>query len=131
MEASHVTNSLIKELSFRAKRQNIISSNIANIDTPNYKTKDIKFEDVLENSRNLTLKKTNSMHISVDKLPQEKISIYEVEGLESQNDGNNVDIDEQMSEMSKNNLLFRALKSSLQKDSRLLRTAIDSASKTN
>jgi flagellar basal-body rod protein FlgB len=43
MQPSTVTDQLFKNLSYRADRQNIISSNIANRDTPGYKTKDVAF----------------------------------------------------------------------------------------
>ena len=36
-------------MNFRGERQKVISSNIANINTPNYKTKDLVFEDELNN----------------------------------------------------------------------------------
>lgn len=43
MKPSSVTQELYQNLSYRADRQNIISSNIANRDTPGYKTKDLAF----------------------------------------------------------------------------------------
>ena len=132
MEASRVTNSLIKQLSFRAQKQKVISSNIANIDTPNYKTKDLTFQKAMENSKNqLKLTSTNKMHIIPNSNIKDKVIQYEVKGLQEQNDGNNVNLEQQMSEQSKNNLLFRAITSSLKKDSRFLKMSIDSASKTN
>ena len=132
MEASRVTNSLIKQLSFRAQKQKVISSNIANIDTPNYKTKDLTFQKAMENSKNqLKLTSTNKMHIIPNSNIKDRVIQYEVKGLQEQNDGNNVNLEQQMSEQSKNNLLFRAITSSLKKDSRFLKMSIDSASKTN
>lgn len=35
MEASNITNKLFDQLNFRGERQKVISSNIANINTPN------------------------------------------------------------------------------------------------
>ena len=64
MEASSVTNKLFEQLNFRGERQKVISSNIANINTPNYKTKDLVFQDELEKSTiNLKMAQTNSRHI--------------------------------------------------------------------
>lgn len=63
MEASSVTNTLFAHLNFRGERQKVISSNIANINTPGYKTKELVFEDELNNSINknsLQMKITNS-----------------------------------------------------------------------
>ena len=51
----------------RAKRSAILSSNLANSDTPDYKAKDIDFKSVLRNASNRqstgTMKTTNSKHI--------------------------------------------------------------------
>jgi flagellar basal-body rod protein FlgB len=41
MEASKVTGNLFEQLNFRGEKQKVISSNIANVNTPNYKTKDL------------------------------------------------------------------------------------------
>jgi len=133
MEPSSVTGLLFQQLSFRAEKEKVISSNIANIDTPDYKTKELRFEDQLnkaDNEYKLKLAKTHSNHISFqDNEKQSNIKIYEVEGLKEQNDGNNVNLDTQMSEMSKNSIMFSALQSSIKKDSVWFKSVIDASSK--
>ena len=56
---------LERSLDLRAERHNIILSNIANIDTPNYKAKDIVFESELKKSMesNASLQTTQVNHI--------------------------------------------------------------------
>lgn len=134
MKASSVTDLLFNHLSFRSDRQKVISSNIANINTPNYKTKDLVFESELkkaEQTRDLKLATTNSMHMNsfqaVNKPAEPRL--INVKGLEEQNDGNNVNLDTQMSEMSKNKIIFDALQSSIKKDSRLMRSVVEASSK--
>jgi len=56
MEASNITSTLFNNLNFRAQRQNVISSNIANINTPDYKTKDVTFENELKKSSTTNFK---------------------------------------------------------------------------
>lgn len=135
MKASGVTELLFNQLSFRGDRQNVISSNIANINTPNYKTKELVFEHELkkmEESKDLELFSTNANHISSSGFQQAVSStpkLMEVEGLEEQNDGNNVNLDTQMSEMAKNKVIFDALQSAITKDSRLFRSVIESSQK--
>ncbi len=135
MKASSVTDLLFNQLSFRGDRQNVISSNIANIDTPNYKTKELVFEKELkkvQDDSDLKLSTTNGKHISNFGEIEEKSSdsrIVDVEGLEEQNDGNNVNLDQQMSEMSKNKVIFDAIQASITKDSRLFRSVIDASAK--
>lgn len=133
MDASSVTGTLFSQLNFRGERQKVISGNIANINTPNYKTKDLVFEDELNKVKvpMLELSKTNSNHLNsiVDNNALQNPKLTQVKGLEEQNDGNNVNLDSQMSEMSKNKVLFDAIQSSIKKDSRLFRSVIESSAK--
>ena len=134
MQASNVTELLYNQLSFRGDRQNVISSNIANVNTPGYKTKDLVFENEINKAnkgKDLSLYTTNSKHMS-DFEPINKNNdprLIEVKGLKEQNDGNNVSMDKQMSEMSKNKIMFDALQSSIKKDSRLFKSVIESSQK--
>lgn len=131
MEASSVTNKLFEQLNFRGERQKVISSNIANINTPNYKTKDLVFQDELEKSTlNLKMAQTNSRHIqNVDFSNKINPSVVDVKGLQEQNDGNNVNLDSQMSELSKNKVIFDAIQSSIKRDSKLFRSVVESSAK--
>lgn len=135
MEASGVTNLLFKHLSFRSDRQNVISSNIANVNTPGYKTKDLVFENELSkinSKKDLPLNITNIKHInpSLDDINRlNEPTLVKVKGLKEQNDGNNVSMDSQMSEMSKNKIIFDAIQTSIKKDSTLFRSVIESSQK--
>jgi len=135
MEASNISSLLFNQLSFRGDRQNIISSNIANVNTPGYKTKDLVFEhelDTLNKERDLQLKITNPKHISPSYNDIDRINepnLIEVKGLKEQNDGNNVSMDTQMSEMSKNKILFDAIQSSIKKDSSFFKAIVESSAK--
>jgi flagellar basal-body rod protein FlgB len=121
MKASSVSDLLYQQLNFRAEKQKVIADNIANINTPNYKTKDMSFENVLQRTQknnDLQLKITNTKHISSfqSNTPKSRVNIFEVKGLEEQNDGNNVKLDVQIGEMSKNSILFDGIKKSVKKD---------------
>jgi len=133
MKPSNVTELLFDQLNFRGERQKVISSNIANIDTPDFKTKELHFNDALEKSNKeyqLPLAITHNNHMDIAKNnDQNNFEIYEVENLVEQNDGNNVNLDTQMSEMSKNSMMFTAVQNSIKKDSAWFKTMIDSSSK--
>ena len=133
MEASSISNKLFEQLNYRGEKQKVISSNIANINTPAYKTKDLVFENELNNKldNTLTMQVTSSKHMSSigSNLSNANPKLVEVKGLEQQNDGNNVNLDTQMSEMSKNKILFDAIQSSIKRDSRLFRSVIESSAK--
>ncbi len=133
MEASSVTNKLFEQLNFRGERQKVISSNIANINTPSYKTKELVFQEELDKKtlNSLQMKQTNFRHLpTVDTLSNySNPKLVQVKGLEEQNDGNNVNLDSQMSEISKNKIMFDAIQSSIKRDSKLFRSVIESSAK--
>ena len=133
MESSSISNKLFEQLNYRGEKQKVISSNIANINTPAYKTKDLVFENELNNKldNTLTMQVTSSKHMSSigSNLSNANPKLVEVKGLEQQNDGNNVNLDTKMSEMSKNKILFDAIQSSIKRDSRLFRSVIESSAK--
>ena len=132
MNASEVTGLLFDQLNFRGERQKVLSSNIANINTPGYKTQDLVFDHELKKaSKDLPLATTHKDHISheIDEAKKVNPRLVKVDNLEEQNDGNNVNLDQQMSEMSKNTVIFDALQSSIKKDSRLFRSVIEASQK--
>ena len=77
------------------------------------------------------MSQTNSKHMkNID--PTSNLSnprLLEVKGLREQNDGNNVNLDAQISEQSKNKVIIDAIKSAIKRDSRLFRSMIDSSAK--
>lgn len=132
MQSSSISNKLFEQLNFRGERQKVISSNIANINTPNYKTKDLVFQNELDNSlkNSLQLSQTDNKHLgNINPSFNSSYSMTDVQGLEEQNDGNNVNLDSQMSEQAKNKVMFDAIQSSIKRDSKLFRSVIESSAK--
>ncbi|MGJ7909854.1 flagellar basal body rod protein FlgB [Neobacillus sp. LXY-1] len=95
-------------------RQQTISNNIANAETPGYKAKKVLFEDILKQQLSNQLKfvgnRTDPRHFVIGQasnIPNAKI----VEDANSvmQNNGNNVDVDSEMTEMGKNSLWYYTL----------------------
>ena len=137
MEASSVSSLLFKQLGLKAEQQKVISSNIANIDTPGYKTKELNFNDELkrsqiDSSNQLQLVVTNKNHIQIESINKKVVNPYvisNVKGLDEQNDGNNVNLDTQMSNMAQNSVMFQAIQSSIKKDTLWFKNVVDSAAK--
>jgi len=133
MQASDVSELLYQKLNYTSERQKVISTNIANINTPEYKTKDLSFEDHLNKTKSSDLKLTTT-HKNHIPFPSQTSSssamkVYEVENLEEQNDGNNVSLDKQISEMSKNAVMNDAIANSIKRDSRWFKMMVDAAGK--
>ena len=129
MKPSAVTSYLVDRLNFASERQKIISSNIANVNTPNYKAKDLVFADELAKTNSLELAKTSPKHIDIKApIADKKFGLIQKKGIE-QNDGNNVNLDTEISEMSKNNIMFEAIQTSIKKDSTWFKLMLDSSGK--
>ncbi|MBM7623528.1 flagellar basal body rod protein FlgB [Sporohalobacter salinus] len=94
-------------------RQQAISNNIANADTPNYKRKDVNFRSQLKmalNDNNVGLTTTQKSHFSIKPdLNKLNFNVREVNNTKIRNDRNNVDIDREMSKLAKNGLEYQAV----------------------
>lgn len=86
-------------------RHGVLSSNIANADTPRYKAKDVDFESVL-NDRTIAMKVTHPLHMKTDTGGLSE-GIVTVSG-EDWKDENNVELDQEVAKMTGNALLYQA-----------------------
>ena len=86
-----------------SQRQQIVASNLANIDTPGYKTKDVSFhatmQELLTNNSG-ELKTRNPDHSSNMMPIIPRAQAFEVQGLTPRPDQNNVDLDREMMKLS-------------------------------
>ena len=130
-----------KALDYRAARQDMIASNIANADTPYYKPRDVSFADALiaqknkifnDDSSKLALAQTDNGHIPLqDEHTSSKATLFYRDGHMARNDGNSVDIDVETTEMSKNSIMFNALIASRKKSAGIFRSVIEASQKVN
>jgi flagellar basal-body rod protein FlgB len=79
-------------LSLRGQRMEVLSRNIANADTPNFKAQDLDFKDVLKNAGSTTsIKATHQNHISNNAFKGSAEMVYTVP-FNSSVDGNTVEL---------------------------------------
>lgn len=91
-----------------AIRNGVLSSNIANVDTPGYKAKDVEFEQVLE-TESSSLVRTSPRHISNGMGGSETGSaIVNERSGQGWADGNTVELDQEVALLTENALLFQA-----------------------
>jgi len=89
-------------LDYRAARHKVIVSNIANLDTPDFKPRDLDFEASLteatagSSAANLTI--TNKRHLSAGPAGEGNLRVHQT--------GDKVDIDREMTNLSENNLMY-------------------------
>ena len=111
-------------LSWASKRQQALGANLANMDTPGYRAKDYSFEQELAS---IDLASTSSKHIAPQD-DQASARLYEVDSKAKPN-GNNVDLEREMSEITKNGLQYITLLQYLNQKIRTLRSAINDGGK--
>ncbi|WP_462323702.1 flagellar basal body rod protein FlgB [Desulfoplanes sp.] len=131
--ATHM-NLTEKVLDLRLQRQNLVASNIANIDTPGYRERRIEFEtelqDALELGRRGRMAKTSPGHIPNTFDPDKCEGTFHKDTADQIVQGkDSVDLDKEMSVMAKNTLLYNAMATTLKKGFEGLRTTIQEASK--
>ncbi len=138
MQISPAHELMAKALNYRAMRQNLISANIANVDTPYYRSRDISFEESLaaerariegRSDRKLDLAVTDQKHLRG--LPESgmKAEIFFRDGHMARNDSNTVDLDVETTEMAKNLTMYNALVAALKKNGAIFRSVIDASAK--
>jgi flagellar basal-body rod protein FlgB len=104
-----VSFSLEKYMDVLAARQKLVASNIANVDTPGFKTKDIDFQSEFQ-----------SLLEGVSSGPAPR----EVSGLKVKNDGNNVNLDREARLLGENAIRFNAASNLMKSQFRILKSAI-------
>lgn len=103
-----------KVMDFQLQRQNIVSANLANINTPGYKARRLEFEKDLQNAMGLSdagaVTRTHPGHLplpfsadNAEASVSRSLTPRVVEGLDT------VDLDTEMATMAKNNLLYNTL----------------------
>lgn len=98
-------------------RHEVISNNIANINTPYFKRSSVEFEDLLalelygeEPTGKMPLVKTHRKHLPTARIPDRaEPQIILDNSTNLRVDRNNVDVDIEMASMAKNQLYYNAL----------------------
>jgi flagellar basal-body rod protein FlgB len=112
MELFGVTfNTLQQSLTYASVKNQTIASNIANVDTPNYKARDVVFKNILQNelSNSITAKRTHPKHIPFSNDPKLPYKVVVNKDTTYNHNGNNVDIDKEMSELAQNQIYYQSL----------------------
>lgn len=104
-------------LNLRAYRQQALASNLANVDTPNYKAKDFNFRQTLletqrGQSQSLALTTTSAQHLApkaMAKSGETTLPKLQYRADAQPNlDGNTVNKDHEMAQFSQNSLQYQA-----------------------
>jgi len=110
--AFNYINVLTKAAGASWKRNEVIANNIANVSTPGYKRKDVRFESLLMSA----LTGDNSLDKRVSRVRLDRIEpqVYtDYSNLSYRLDGNNVDIDTETANLAENQIRYYALMDSI------------------
>jgi len=102
-----ITQSIERYMDLLSTRQKVVASNIANADTPGYKTKDLDFQSQFRAEMN-----------------SQTAGINEVGGLPTKSDGNNVSIDREARMLAENALRFNLASNLMRSQLRMVKEAI-------
>ena len=123
---------LTTALNFREMRQELISSNVANANTPGFKAKKMDFEEALARALDvdgqMQMGVTDGRHHNVGNGGFNNLEpeIYDnPNGVVSEN-GNTVDVEAEMATMAENKLMYDALVQLINKKMGIMKYAINS-----
>ena len=106
---------------YAVDRHSLLTGNLANIETPGYRSKDVSFEDALQaalpRKNALRMVRTNEKHLPT----------YDASGKVRPRviEGGEVDIDKQMAKLAENNLRYNTMAQLLARKYRGIRETIE------
>jgi flagellar basal-body rod protein FlgB len=121
-----IMTALGRQLTRAVAKQSVTVGNLANLDTPGYKTRAVSFDDVLDQQvqGGSPVAVTHAGHLPGMAGAAAGGQINEVAGLATRRDGNNVELDRELLQMSRASGDFAAAQTALAAKFRLLRYAI-------
>lgn len=108
------TRALGAAVNMRQLRNNVISSNIANAETPGYQAKKVDFEEALARALDLEdfgkLRGSEAEHYPAGpgSLSRVRADVYENPDADINNDGNTVNIEREMTALAENSIMYKA-----------------------
>ncbi|MGX9133657.1 flagellar basal body rod protein FlgB [Rummeliibacillus sp. JY-2-4R] len=97
-------------LTYSSIKQKTIAQNIANVDTPNYKAKDVSFSSMLADAQNSYIKanRTNEKHIDFNTSTTTP-GVFSYSNDRYRENGNGVDMDKEQASLAENTIYYNAL----------------------
>lgn len=97
-------------LKYATLKNKTIAQNIANVDTPNYKAKDVSFKKMLTEKQQESIEayKTDLRHYDFT-IKKSTPGVYSYENYRYRHNGNGVDMDAQQADLAKNTIYYNAL----------------------
>jgi flagellar basal-body rod protein FlgB len=118
-----------RQIDYLARRQSVLSENVANANTPQYKEKDlapVSFKDLMaQPAEPVRAAVTNPMHISPEVEPVRFDEVKVRRPEESKPDGNEINVEDQMQKIGDIKGDYELAVNLMMKHINMLKTAID------
>ena len=104
-------SSLEKGLNYASLKNKTIAQNIANVDTPNYKAKNVNFKQMLSDAKEsstISAKRTDIRHYDFQ-IQQSTPGVYSYDNFNYRSNGNGVDMDAEQASLAENTIYYNAL----------------------
>ena len=116
-----------RQMSRAVAKQTVAAGNLANLDTPGYRTQEVRFADALDQELGAaaTVRATDTRHFGAGAGARDAGDVTESCGLASRRDGNNVQLDRELLSLTRAGGEFSAAQTMLAAKFRLVRYAIN------
>ncbi|MFX3674112.1 MAG: flagellar basal body rod protein FlgB [Paenisporosarcina sp.] len=98
-------------LAYASVKQKTIAQNIANVDTPNYKSKDVSFEQMFSDAKrnsSISAYRTNNKHFDFQ-MRDYSPGVFSYSNMRYRQNGNGVDMDKEQANLATNQIYYNAL----------------------
>ena len=131
LDSIPMLSALRAKMSWLTQRQDVISENVANANTPGYRAKDVKelsFRELMQSGSGVpTSGRTQPGHMDMTSSNSRGADVVELEtSWEASPDGNSVVLEDQMMQVSLNQMEYQSAINLYRKSLDILRTAIRS-----
>lgn len=108
---SNTVSTLEKALNYSSAKQKVISQNIANVDTPNYKAKDVSFKAAFEQAlgQSFQANRSDARHFEFGSRASSGPGMVTKKNVNYNENGNSVDLDKEMADLATNQIYYNAL----------------------
>jgi len=104
-----VSSLLEQVLLYQEERQRVISSNLANANTPGYRAFDLELARNLDGQSELAVRTSDTRHLSADARLEQANARLVRSGAEPRLDGNNVSLEDEFVKLMDNRMRYQAL----------------------
>lgn len=110
---SQTIATLEKSLDLRSKQHQVLTSNIANMDTPNYKAFELVIEEEMAKggkpSRRMPLQRTHGSHMAPQHQVADNVELKYADppDFSLRGDGNTVDVEKTMGSLAENSIMYK------------------------